>query len=147
MELFELDKLSNPDESNAYTLLTPQGKEDPAANTQYFETERGTKYEIFFNPMTQPPATEVMFGVVEMGGTINFEKAYTSGPQEVVKIFNTVIKATLAYDQAQDWGFLFGFLVPLVLAGHECMKDWRMALLARLTLKFSKLQIGDKQFS
>ena len=104
MELFELDKLSNPDESNAYTLLTPQGKEDPAANTQYFETERGTKYEIFFNPMTQPPATEVMFGVVEMGGTINFGKAYTSGPQEVVKIFNNVIKATLAYDQAQDWG-------------------------------------------
>ena len=94
MELFR------PDEDNTYPLRTPQGKVDPSSTTQYFETERGVQYEVYFSSMIQPPATEVMFGVVEMGGTINFGKAYTSGPQQVVKIFNTVIKAILAYNRA-----------------------------------------------
>jgi len=95
-----LMELFRPDEDNTYPLRTPQGKVDPSSTTQYFETERGVPYEIYFNRMTQPPVTEVMFGVVEMTGTINFKKAYTSGPQQVVKIFNTVIKAILAYNQA-----------------------------------------------
>jgi hypothetical protein len=112
MELFR------PDQDNTYNLgvaVSKVGDEvkitgsNPGAKSQYFQTESGTVYAIFFNLLQTPPVIEVNFGAMRPKGLINYDKSPTQGTQQVVKIFNTVVKAILDYDQAhggtQVWIF------------------------------------------
>jgi hypothetical protein len=102
MELFRSD------EGDTYTLISGEyqtnGIYKPAHRHQFFQTESKKIYEVSFLPLSEPPVTELMFGVVEDNGLINFHRSPTSGTSQVIKIFNTVVKAAVGYDQAQDWG-------------------------------------------